>query len=463
MTQQEKESSQEGLSKHSRTFLFLTSLIVNLLSFTCGIIFAWTSPVIPKLKQNDTPLDHKITIEEISWLAPLVSLGSAFGPFLGGFLVDKIGRKLSLVICAIPLTVTFICLAFSTMIELYYLSRFIMGLAIGIFMTVQPMFIGEITEITNRGMIGCLTVAFITCGNLFSFSLGPYVTLKTFNLISSVFPLTFIILFIVFIPESPTYLIKKNKYNEAKTALLKYRGGDKKLVDEELLQTIDAKSTENGGISEILKTKSLKKGLIVTCGLMIVQQLTAISVVLFYLQTIFDSSGINVSSEIATIIIGIVQIISSVSASLTVEKAGRKVLFLISISGTCLTLITLGYYFHLKENHLEVSHLSWLPILALMIYIATYNFGAGPIPLPVLSEIFPPHVMSVAATLTICVCFSCSFVCSKFYPLLAVQIGTAVSFWGFAALNAVGIGFVSVCMPETKGKSRNEILAILDK
>lgn len=328
----------------------------------------------------------------------------------------------------------------------------------GMPLTVVPMFIGEVSELHNRGTLGCFTILYVTLGFLFSFAVGPFTSFQNFNLLCSVAPITFLILFTVFIPETPAYYIMKGDLEEAKKSLAKVRTG---CIEKEIITlegNVKSYIASRGGIRDIIKVKSHRKAAGVTMSLMVIQQTTAMSVMTFYLQFVFESANSTISPEIASIIIGVVQLFGSLASTITVDKLGRRPLLLASTIATSSSLFVLSIYFYLLVTMGDVSSIGWLPLATLIIYRIAYGLGIGSLPQTLLSEIFPAHVKSVASALTVCTCHSCFFIVSKLFPILVSAVDNWFAFLFFAICNTAGVVFVWFVVPETKGRTLDEIV-----
>ncbi|GJQ86903.1 hypothetical protein Trydic_g11775 [Trypoxylus dichotomus] len=447
-----------GTKQKLNTFLYFAAIVVNLACFTCGSAFSWSSPVTPKLHNpSDNPLGIALTEEEISWLVALMSLGASVGPFVGGYLADKIGRKRTFIVSILPFILAYVLLAFGTNLYIYYVARFIKGTCVGLFLTIVPMYVGEIAEVHNRGILGCFTVFFVTIGALFSFTVGPYIPVKWFSLSCVVAPLIFLVIVVTLIPESPSYLILRGKHEQAKRSLQRLRLGD---INEELLEItaiVKESSATKGGLMEILRTKYLFKALRLSIGLMVIQQATAITVINYYMQSIFEKSGSNATPQVSVIIVGSIQVLGTFLSTLVVDRLGRRPLLLVSTIFTSLSLYILGLYFYLMETK-DLSIVSWLPIATLILYMLAYNLGIGPLAFAVMGEIYPPHVKSVASSISVACCYFSSFIAAKLFPALESGIGGWSGFAFFAIGNSLGVVFIWFSMPETKGKTLLEIL-----
>lgn len=242
------------------------------------------------------------------------------------------------------------------------------------------MFIGEISESHNRGTLGCTQGVFIASGLLFSYLVGPYLTiqvglppkcnqqlttkhifvssflsfsllLQLFCLLCAIPPTLFLICFWLFVPETPYYLVAIKDTKAAHDSLAKYRGKTGEQVEKELLQIIsnvEESFANKATILDLFRTRGPRKALTVTVGLVSLQQFFGVNVILSYMQTIFSSTGSTIPPEISSIVMGIVQVVSVVMAALCVDRLGRRILLLVSAMGACLAQTSIGLYFYLK-------------------------------------------------------------------------------------------------------------------
>lgn len=433
------------------------------MALTAGLMLTWTSPVLPKLKNGTLPFDEPINSEQESWIGGSLALAAIFGPYIWGYLSDKIGRKKTLLIMAVPFIVAFIILAFASIVELYYFARFISGISISGVYIILPALVSEISEDSIRGALGSIMNTFVTLGTVVSYSIGPYTSLVAFNLIACIFPLLFCILFFFIAEESPFYLIQVQKYNEAEKSLMVYRARSSHYVQTELNTIKTAVNTnEKPSFKEICRAQGNIKAFIICVSLMFFQQFSGINIILFYTEYIFCSTGSSIPSDVSAIIIGIVAFTASFVAPFLVDRWGRKVLLLISAIGMCVANSILGAYFYLRENDQNVEDIFWLPIFSLVLYIFIYNVGFGGLPWTVLAEVFPENVKAIASSYVSSFSWLLAFLLSKFYNSLNESIGNSGAFWLFAGSNVLAVIFVASWLPETKGKSFIEIQKILN-
>lgn len=449
--------------------------LVNLCSFSAGITYGWTSPILPKLNGSVDPENNplnsgSLTTTEESWVASLLSLGSVIGPFIFGPLADRIGRRTALLFSAVPLSLHYIGAAFAREVWQLYISRFIGGIAIAAVYTIVPVYLGEITDAGIRGAVSVAMPTSASTGVLFAFCAGPYLSIMTFNLICGVIPIVFIALAIVLVPESPHYLLAKQKWTLAENALIYLRGVALKeerelLVRMEMLdieKSIKENSKQLTYWQVLAETGTIRKGLIISCGIMFFQQASGNMAVLTYMQSMFEAADINISPEIAVILIGIIQVGFSLVASLLTDKLGRKLLLLTSLLGVGVAQTTQGVFFHLKATHRPVETVSWLPIFAAVLFTISYSLGLGTVSWVIVGELFPRQARSKASSLAADFCFIQAFITSLVFPHLVEAIGMGLTFWMFAVCCGFGMVFVYLKMPETKGRTLWEIQELLE-
>ncbi|XP_056641900.1 facilitated trehalose transporter Tret1-2 homolog [Diorhabda sublineata] len=446
------------MKSKSLNYAYVVVLTGNIISFVAGTVLTWSSPVLDRLgNETTTPFDHPVTLEERSWISSFFPLGAIFGPFIFGYLSDKIGRKKTLLISGIPFIVSYYSLAFGRHVPVYYAARFVLGAALGGVYTVIPMYVGEVADNSNRGTLGSTMNCLLCLGIFFSYCLGPFVGLTVFNIVLGTVPVLFLVLFSLTAPESPIYLIDKDYHNEAKDCLRKIRGPAANINLEIEMIRMKKEEDGDGGFRDIFKSRNLTKALIITVGLVVFQQFSGVIAVFFYAQTIFEQAGSSLEPAVCSIIIGTVQFVTSFITPVLVDRWGRKLLLLVSAVGMAVSEIILGAYCVLKDNKYDVSNISFLPIVCLVTYILMYNCGYGPLPWVIMGEIFPPNIKSSASSITAAVCWMAGFVTGKYFESLVVGVGIGISFFIFSGFCLAAIPFGIFFVVETKGKTVLEI------
>lgn len=208
---------------------------------------------------------------------------------------------------------------------------------------------------------------------------------------------------------------------------------------------------------------STRRALFISLGLMVFLQLSGINIVMFYTVSIFASAKTGIEPELATILVGAMQVLATFVAAMIVDRVGRRILLLVSIVVMSLSLLMLGVYFQLKQQNGDesVEAINWLPVFALCLYIVAFSLGFGPIPWLMVGELFAPDVKGVAGSAAGSFSWLFAFAVTKSFVNVQSAIGTGGTFFLLAGFSLVGTVFVWLVVPETKGKSLAEIQRML--
>lgn len=426
-----------------------------------GTVLAWTSPTLLELQSPNSTLP--VTPEEASWIGSLVAVGAIAGALPAGYLADRFGRKPILLALTAPFLLSWILITVANAVGILYVARLVAGFATGAFTAVAPMFIGEIAESSVRGALGSYFQLMLTVGILYTYVIGAIADYIWLALLSGIVPVVFFITFSR-VPESPTYLMKKNRNEDAKKSLQYYRGSSYNIWKE--LQDLDRDISESSQVKvsmrDLISSKGTRRALIIALGLMIFQQLSGVNAVIFYTGDIFTAAGSTMDPKIATIIVGVVQVVVTYISSTVVDRLGRKVLLLLSASVMGLCLAVLGSYFYIKEGG-DVSDLGWLPLLCVAVYIVVFSLGFGPLPWLMMGEVFAPNIKGAASSIAVCTNWTLTFAVTFSFGKLVDGLGEEWTFWLFAIICGIATLFVYYVVPETKGKTLSEIQCILNR
>ncbi|KAL0125280.1 hypothetical protein PUN28_004423 [Cardiocondyla obscurior] len=457
--------SEEMTEKGSKLPQFLAAGAGSLSVLATGVAMGWTSPILPLLENDPDkgPLDSKISPDESSWVGSLIALGAIFGSYASGYLGERWGRKRTLLFSIVPFAIGWILIATANNIAQLYVARIVFGLAVSLTFTILPMYCGEIAETSIRGSLGSFLQLFITIGLLYAYAIGPFVSYTVFWILCAIVPVVFFGCFMI-MPESPYFLLSKGRRDEAVASLARLRSKSEAAVQkeaDEIQEILDEAFKNQVSISDLFKVKVNFKALLYTCAMVSFQQFTGINVVLFYMEKIFIAAGGGMSTAVSTIIIGVVQVLASMVTPIVVDRSGRRLLLVLSGIGETISLIALGLFFYLKEvQHADdvVNEISWLPVVALVIFIITYSVGWGPLPWAVMGEMFASNVKAKASSITVFVCWFLAFIITKFTSNLedAFQ-GKYAVFWIFGGFCILSVIFTVLILPETKGKTLQQI------
>ncbi|EFA10574.1 Facilitated trehalose transporter Tret1-2 homolog-like Protein [Tribolium castaneum] len=436
---------------------FLATTLATLSALAMGLCLTWTSPALPMLEQPTTY--PKITKNQGAWIGSLLTLGAFCGAIPAGTLANFIGRKRSLLFFALPLFISWIIIAYGNCVGVLYFARFLAGLAIGAISVAAPMYVTEIAHTSIRGTLGTFFQVQITVGVLVGYILGT--TIESFQylaLVSSVFPLLFVSGF-AFMPETPAYLYATGRIDAARKSLIFFRGRDYNLLDEELqkiAEDIKESTANKPKLSDLIRNRVTLNGLVVSLGLMAFQQLSGVNAVLFYAGNIFAETGNSMGADTCAVLVGAVQVIATLLSTVLIDKTGRKILLLVSSSIMCLSLLALGLYFFLKQTQ-DLSFLSALPLVSLAVFIVVFSIGMGPIPWLMMGEIFTPKSKGVATSVSAAFNWVMAFTVTNQYQNLNEMLGVGGTFMAFGGICALGVLFIALLVPETKGKDIDQV------
>lgn len=460
ISQQTLVSNNGQLGQAKKLPQYLAGIAATLGALAAGMVLGWTSPAgkdgINLIADYGIPM----TSAEFSWIGSLTTLGAGAICIPIGMIADLIGRKTAMLIMVVPFTVGWLLIIFSNSLLMFYFGRFITGLSGGAFCVAAPLYTAEISENEIRGTLGSYFQLMLTVGILAAYVLGDVINnMKTLSIISAVIPLVFFGAFF-FMPETPVYYLKKGNEEAARKSLIRLRGNQYN-IETELREQRDAlEATRRNGASflnSIMRSPAVKKGFIIAYGLMLFQQMSGVNAIIFYSSTIFSEAGASISPNTAAIIVGAVQVVSVFLGTFVVDKLGRRILLLASIVMMFLMTLLMGIYFYCTKYTTAFDNIKWFALIPICVFLILFSFGFGPIPWLMMPEIFAPEVKGVAGSSACLFNWLMAFVVTKFYSDMQNAVQPYGAFWIFSLFCAVGILFVYFLVPETKGKSLDQI------
>lgn len=431
----------------------LAAFAVSMGSLIVGFSSGYTSPALQTM--NGT---LEITNEEKTWVGGLMPLAALIGGIAGGPLIEYIGRKLTIMTVAVPFFIGWMLIATAYNVAMIFVGRVFCGVCVGIVSLAFPVYLGETIQPEIRGALGLLPTAFGNTGILLAFFVGTYLDWSKLAYFGAALPVPFFLLMIL-TPETPRWFVAKGRVEDARRALQWLRGKNYN-IDREMrdLTRSQAESDRTGGNAfGQLATLKYMPAILISLGLMLFQQLSGINAVIFYAASIFKMSGSSVDENLSSIIIGIVNFVSTFIATVLIDRLGRKMLLYISSVSMITTLVVLGSYFYLKDTHVDVSSFGWVPLACLVIYVLGFSIGFGPIPWLMLGEILPSKIRGSAASLATAFNWTCTFIVTKTFHNIIEAIKMYGTIWMFAVICVIGLLFVIFFVPETRGKSLEEI------
>jgi len=188
-----------------------------------------------------------------------------------------------------------------------------------------------------------------------------------------------------------------------------------------------------------------------------VQQLSGSLAVLQYAQTIFDQAHGNLEGKYLTMILGVVQLVSSIVCMILTDCSGRKPLLIISAIGSACSTAMVAAYFHLQYNHVDISNITWLPAIGVILYKIMHSLGLAALPSTMAGELFPTNVKALGNMINVITMNGTAFIVTKLYPIISEDAGVHTPFWIFTACSLVSTLFMLFYVPETKGRTLEQI------
>lgn len=434
----------------SRYFLDETFL-ATLGGFALGTVIGWSSPANSLIKDL-----LKVNDEDISWVSSIMPIGAACSQLYMALTLDLFGCRLSMLIIAIPFVIGWLMLAFAQSIAMFCVARFITGFCGGSFCVAAPTFIGEIADKGVRGTLSVFFQLLLVNGILVSYALGEFQNLHILTLPLIVGPaLVFII--VIFLPESAVFYNKKGKPDEAKKSMQYYRGNDYN-IDAEMKEIDEYTKSSAENFWERFKTRACIKAFVVLLVMHAVQQLSGINAVMFFAHDIFEMAGSTMSAGANAIILAVVQVALTGLSAYLVDKSGRRLLWVVSLSLMCICLVVMGIYFTIQRSNPEnAKEFAWLPLVVICIYLAGFSLGTGPLPWAMIGEFLPNSVKTYIGPFIASFNWLLAFAITKSFIPLKDALGADIVFWIYAVICGLGLIFVVLFLLETKNKTLEEI------
>ncbi len=408
------------------------------------------------------------------WAMSSALVGCIIGATMAGWGTDTFGRKKLLILAAILFSVSAYGTGASNQFELFILFRIIGGVGIGIASTVSPIYIAEVAPKGMRGIfvsVNQLTIVIgILAAQIVNWQLAQpipeeYTSVEILNswngqsgwrwmFWAELIPSISFFLLMFLLPETPRYLVKVKKTESAKKILKKIGGLEYAENSLESIKQTLINTTKSVSVKPLFK-KSLRPVLIIGIVLAVFQQWCGINIIFNYAEEIFTSAGYDVNTMFLNIVItGSINLVFTIVAMGMVDRIGRRKLMLIGSGGLALIYIMLGLFYFMGVEGLPV-------LILLLCGIAVYAMSLAPVTWVILSEIFPNRIRGIALSVATVSLWIASAVLVFTFPIINNWIGTSGAFWMYSIISVAGFIFVYKKLPETKGKSLEELEKLL--
>jgi len=456
----------QGVS-FNRAYIFTIAAIAAL----GGLMFGYDWVVIGGAEVFYEKYFHLTSALQIGWAMSSALVGALVGAMFGGALSDKFGRKPLLLISGFLFVTTSIATGLAPDFHFFVAARLLGGVAIGISSNLAPLYIAEIAPARMRGRLVSLNQLTIALGvvaaqlvnwliaeptpvglALDQLPLDSWNCQHAWRWMFGVTAVPAVVFFVsmFFVPESPRWLAKKGQHKQARGVLVKIGGED---YAERSLKDIEAtlfNEIDRVNLRELLEPKMLKI-ILIGVVLAVFQQWCGINVIFQYGSRIFADAGYEVSGILFNIVItGVVAVLMTFVAIGTVDRWGRRILMLSGALGLSVIYLLVGWAYH---QHMK----GLVPVTLVVAAIGCYCYSLAPITWVILSEIFPNRIRGGAMSVSVVALWMGNFVVSQTFPLMYQKLGLAQCFWVYAVICFAGFLFILMRLPETKGKTLEQI------
>ena len=433
-----------------KTYLILVCFVAA----AGGFLFGFDTSVISGVIEYLVP-KFDLSVGQKGWTVACILIGCMVGSALSGKISMKYGRKKALMFSAIVFFISSLGCALSTTHTIFIINRMIAGISVGAASALAPIYIAEVSPANHRGKLLTLNLIAIVLGQTTAFfsnytlqNVGGENNWRWMIGVMAIPSLLFLV-FLFFVPESPRWLVEMREDDKALKVL-------KKLTSESTANPIYNEIKDSVKNKDSVKMREMYKGpifkiLIIGCLLAIFQQVTGINLIMYYAPSIFKAANFAQSSALfQSALIGLVYLVFSLLAFLTVDKFGRKPLMIIGplCMGISLILLALTFITHHEQ--------SLLVLFCIMGFIASFGFSLGPVVWTLIPEIFPNHYRSEGVAISVFFMWAANFLITITFPMLLKHL-QGYAFFIYASMCVLCVIFSVVMLRETKGKTLEEL------
>jgi sugar porter (SP) family MFS transporter len=428
-------------------------LLVCLVAAVGGLLFGFDTAVIaganPFLKAH-----FELTDGMQGFVVASAILGCIPGAIFAGMMSDRFGRKKILLLCAVFFAASAVWSGLAGTLPEFVIARFLGGIGVGAASMLSPMYIAEISPAIIRGRLVSLNQLAIVTGILVAyftdyFLVGIPETNWRWMFGSETLPAVIFFALLLTVPESPRWLAKQQRQDEALEILTKV--GGKKHAEIEFAEIKNSIEHEEATIAQLFHP-GMRVALIIGIAMAVLQQITGINIIMYYAPTIFQAAGSAIdASIIQAVAVGGMNLVATLVAIYMVDKFGRKILLLVGSAGMAVFLLLVGLALQGESQN------AYLVVIFVVCYVGFFAVSLGPVVWVVISEIFPTKVRGRAMAIATVFLWTTNAVVTQIFPLMLDCLAPIITFGFFAAMSVITFIFVMLVVPETKGKTLEEI------
>ncbi|MHC6594944.1 sugar porter family MFS transporter [Arthrobacter sp. C152] len=438
---------------------------LTVISTLGGLLFGYDTGVISGalLYMNDSL--NMTAVEEATVVSALLFPGAAVGALTGGRMADKLGRRGSLLVCALLFLLGAIGCALAPTVAFMITARIVLGLGVGAAAVTCPLYLAEMAPANMRGRMVTINELMIVTGQMLAFAINALLDAlihdnevwRTMLGIASV-PAVALLAGMLMLPESPRWYAIRGRLEDSRRVLNLSRSPEEAAAEfEEIAAAARTAKEERGHALQDLKNNPWMRRLLwIGIGLATVQQATGINTVNYYAPTILEKSGLGVSASlVATIGVGVTSVLMTILGIWLLGFVGRRRMLVIGFSGVVGSQALLAIVFLLPQSDLA----SYTILAAMMLFVAFVQCFIGTCVWLLLSEMFPLAIRGFAMGIAVFALWTVNAAISFLFPIVVNALGSTGTFGLFVLVNIISLAFVIKFVPETKGHSLEDLEA----
>ncbi|CAB3222726.1 unnamed protein product [Arctia plantaginis] len=436
------------------------AILANSTALTYGLQCGWVSPMTKILQSEESPVGRPLTDSEISLIAGIPSLAAIVGIPILLYVVETYGRKRAVITMALFQLICWIIKLCPSKLYSLLVSRIFCGLGAGGCFNIVPMYIKEISQDNIRGTLGSIFILFQNVGILTMYAIGGYLGYYTvLYLVTAIGVCIFVMLFQI--PESPSFLVNEGKLKESFAAIAYLRG--LQIDDKEVQNEIDSikreddyyKSIPDITFFGIFKHQAWRRGFLIMFILVVAHGANGVLSIISYASTVLKSSKMEISPELQSLAIPIFLTVGIVITMTIVDRLGRKVLLGIAFAVSSLAFATLATNQLLSDCGWATPN--WLPIVVILLAVCVYGGGVSPLPFIIMTEMFNFQIRAKLIGVLVASAWLMTFVELVSFTAVSNALGVEMSFYMFCAINLIGAIVALFILPETAGRTVEQI------
>ncbi|XP_017868849.1 PREDICTED: facilitated trehalose transporter Tret1-like [Drosophila arizonae] len=432
----------------------LVALMASFGGFIVGVSLAWSGP-IESTKFIRATYVFQPSPMHWAFICSVIAVGAAIMCVPVGIMISSFGRKPIMLGMVLPSIIGWALVIGAAHLSMMYIGRLLIGMGNGGIGVAVTIYNNEVAELHMRGMLNCFFHLMLVHGILYAYILGSCQDFQAYNFACGLLPLVYAAI-LMWVPESPVYLVQRNRDEKAQAILQWLRGPDAN-IEREMMAIKNRYQPDSYSTKEALREKATMRSLLAVIGLILFQQFTGFNAYVFYIKLMFREDNYKASIELCAVIFAIAQVVAAYVTALVIQKSERKLWLFASGLMMLLASILLALNFQFLRD----SDSKWLIASASLMYSAGHSLGVGPLVWVVMIEMFSERALPICVAIVSTCSWIFALAIVAVFPFVIKSNTPALIFGVFAIFSCGGCIFTITYIPETHSKSMRKIRSSL--